>query len=103
LYYCQKLNSLRFIYAEHTKYERYLINGRKKETIHGPQRCVDHVVWTEARGDREYHFEKQDGEKGRSSTPFVSDPTEHDVAEETTHVEERRRRGRPPAVVTYQV
>lgn len=80
-----------------------MINGRKKETIHGPQRRVDHVVRTEARGDGKYHFEKQDGEKGRPSAPFVGDPTEHDVAEEAAHVEERRRRGGPPIVVTYQV
>lgn len=86
-----------------TQYKRYLVNGRKKETIHSPQRRVDHVVRTEARGDREYHLEKQDGEEGCPSAPFVGDPSEHNVPEETADVKERGRRGRPPAVVTYQV
>lgn len=72
---------------QRTEYERYLINGRKKETVHGPQSRVDHVVRTEARGDGEYHLEEQDGEEGGPSAPFVGDPAKHDVAEQAAHVE----------------
>lgn len=92
-----------YVCVQRTQYKRYLVNGRKKETIHGPQRRVDHVVWTEARGDGEYHLEEQNGEEGRPSAPFVGDPAEHDVPEEAADVKERRGRGRPPAVVTYQI
>lgn len=89
--------------VQHTKYERYLINGRKKKTIHSPQRRVDHIIWAETRSNGEYHFEKQNSEESRPSTPLVGDPSEYYVAEEAAHVKERRRCGRPPAVVTYQV
>lgn len=92
-----------FTCDQRTKYKRYLINGRKKETVHSPQRGIDHVIRTEARGDGEWYLEEQDGKDGRSSAPFVGNPTEHDVAEETAHIEKSRRRGRQPAVVTYQI
>lgn len=80
-----------------------MVNGRKKKTAYSPERSVNYVVRTEARGYREHNLEEDYGQKGRPSSPLVGYPAEYDVTEQTAHKEEGRRGRGPPAVVAYEI